>query len=113
MTRSAALFVSLIVLTIIWDYSRLRRSGTRVLLFEIVVLCGGAVLVLFPDIAQALAQWWGVGRGVDFISYLLFLWLLREAIVSRQLRHEENQRATEIVRELAIQHARRSERTPK
>ena len=55
-------------------YVRLRTSLIDVLLIFAFML-GGILLVLFPDTTSKIAHWAGVGRGVDLVFYLGFLFL--------------------------------------
>jgi len=56
---------------------------------------------VYPEIARRLAHFVGIGRGVDFVLYPLVIWLVRESLLSRRRRHEEQERVTELVRALA------------
>ena len=67
-----------------------------------LVLAAGLVMVARPDWANAVAHFFGVGRGADLVTYLglsglALLWL---ATYSRQRELEE--KLTELSRQLAI-----------
>lgn len=85
-----------------WDFLTLRRQGGRYFVLELVAL-GAALPFLFaPELSQKVADLVKVGRGVDVLMYPLVLWLLRESIVSRHRRWQDNERLTALVRTLAI-----------
>jgi hypothetical protein len=60
---------------------------------------------VYPEVARRLAHFVGIGRGVDFVLYPLVIWLVRESLLSRRRRHEEQERVTELVRALAASNA--------
>jgi hypothetical protein len=82
-------------------FNRLRtRLWDRVIFFVVALL--GVVMVARPDWANAVAHYFGVGRGADLLVYLgfsglVFLWL---GMYSRQ--REMDVRLTELARRLAI-----------
>ena len=55
-------------------YVRLRTSLFDVILI-LVFIIAGILLVLFPNTTSDIAHWAGVGRGVDLMFYLGFLFL--------------------------------------
>ena len=84
------------------DYIGSRRTGGRYFLLEVVGLGSALPFLLIPRWSQRVADLVHVGRGVDVLIYPLILWLVRESIVTRQRRFEDQQRITELVRQLAI-----------
>ena len=78
----------------------------RLLVVQLAVFVAGGVLILFPEIARRLAHLVGIGRGVDFVIYPTVIWLVRESLLSRRQRREEEERLTELVRAIAIERAR-------
>lgn len=97
-----------IVFLLLLDYARFGRNMRRVFWLELILFCAGAVFVLMPEWAQALANLFGVGRGVDFIVYPLLIWLVHESIVSRYNRWEDGLQRADLVRQLALDNARRA-----
>jgi hypothetical protein len=81
-----------------------------VIVFTILVIGGAAVL--FPDATDDVANVFGVGRGVDLITYLI------ETAVLFVLLHyytkfvELQRQLTDVVRELAILRAEVDKRPP-
>ncbi|MDB4945661.1 MAG: hypothetical protein JWP97_5195 [Labilithrix sp.] len=104
-TPAAVALVGLLIALFVHDYVTLTRNR-RVLLVQAVVFAAGAFLIVYPEVARRLAHGVGIGRGVDFVLYPLVIWLVRESLLSRRRRHEEQERVTELVRSLAGQGAR-------
>jgi len=100
LTPAAIALVGLLVALFLHDYVTLARNR-RLLLVQAVVFALGAWLIVYPELARRLARFVGIGRGVDFVLYPLVIWLVRESLLSRRRRHEEQERVTELVRALA------------
>ncbi len=86
--------------------SRFRTYQRVTLIFFYLFL---ALLILFPQKADKVAEFFGIGRGVDLIIYLAIAILsLTVAILYAKLKI--NERAiTKIVREIAIMKSRKCE----
>ncbi len=100
MTPAAIALVGLLVALFLHDFVTLARNR-RLLLLQAIVFALGASLIVYPEIARRLAHFVGIGRGVDFVLYPLVIWLVRESLLSRRRRHEEQEKLTELVRALA------------
>jgi hypothetical protein len=105
MTIAAFLLLALVAGLVIYDWATLRGKNRRALIVEIAVFVAGAVFIVFPDRATALAHVVGIGRGVDFLLYPTVIWLVRESLLSRRYRIENAERLTHVVRELALARA--------
>jgi hypothetical protein len=99
-TPAAVALVGLLAALFLHDFLTLQRNR-RLLLLQLVVFAIGGSLIVYPEIARRLAHFVGIGRGVDFVLYPLVIWLVRESLLSRRRRHEEQERVTELVRALA------------
>ncbi len=99
---AAVLLVGFLTALFVHDWTT-RARHRRLLYVQLVVFAGGAVLILFPEIARRLAFTVGIGRGVDFVIYPVVIWLVRESLVSRRRRLEDDGRLTELVRAVAIE----------
>lgn len=69
----------------------------------------GIILVFFPNLSTRVANWLGIGRGVDLLFYLfiifnLFFWV---SAISKNRRTEK--RITRIVRFIALTNPLRGE----
>jgi hypothetical protein len=109
-TPAAVVLLALLAALFLHDYASSRRSSrgaSRHLWLQAFVFLTGGVLIVYPEIARTLARVVGIGRGVDFVLYPLVIWLVRESLLSRRRRHEDEQRMTELVRAIAIERARR------
>lgn len=104
-TPAAIALVSLLAALFLHDFMTLTRNR-RLLLVQFVVFAVGGFLIVYPEVARRLAHFVGIGRGVDFVLYPLVIWLVRESLLSRRRRHEEQERLTELVRALATSDAR-------
>ncbi len=102
---AALLLVGFLIGLFIHDWMT-RARNRRLLYVQLAVFAGGAVLILFPEIARRLATAVGIGRGVDFVIYPTVIWLVRESLVNRRRRREEEERVTELARAVAIERAR-------
>ena len=110
-TPAAVALVGLLAALFLHDFVTLQRNR-RLLLVQLVVFAGGAWLIVYPEVARRLAHFVGIGRGVDFVLYPLVIWLVRESLLSRRRRHEEQERVTELVRALATSNAHEVGRAP-
>ena len=98
MNPAAVALLVLVFGLIAFDWATLRGRNRRALLVELLAFVGGAFFIAFPDRATALAHLVGIGRGVDFLLYPLVIWLVRESLLTRRLRQEENERITQLAR---------------
>ena len=104
-TLAAVLLVGFLAALFLHDWTT-RARNRRLLVVQLAVFVAGGVLILFPEIARRLAHLVGIGRGVDFVIYPTVIWLVRESLLSRRQRREEEERLTELVRAIAIERAR-------
>jgi hypothetical protein len=79
---------------------RNRLPFNIMLVFAILVVAG--VAVVFPERTDSIANWAGVGRGVDLIGYLVQVLLLFMALHFYTKFVDIQRQLTRIVRELAI-----------
>lgn len=110
-TPAAVVLLALLAALLLHDATTNGRNARHLWVQAFVFLVGGA-LIVFPEIARRLARFVGIGRGVDFVLYPLVIWLVRESLLTRRRRHEDEERMTELVRALAIERARRIETAP-
>lgn len=110
-TPAAIALVGLLAALFMHDFVTLARNR-RLLLLQLVVFAIGGTLIVYPEIARRLAHFVGIGRGVDFVLYPLVIWLVRESLLTRRRRHEEQERVTELVRALAASGAHEVEAMP-
>lgn len=103
-TPAAVALVALLAALLVHDWARSRRNR-RVLALQATVFALGGALIVYPEIARRLAHAVGIGRGVDFVLYPLVIWLVRESLLTRRRRHEDEERMTELVRAFAIANA--------
>lgn len=79
---------------------RNRLPFNIMLVFAILFVAG--VAVVFPERTDSIANWAGVGRGVDLIGYLVQVLLLFMALHFYTKFVDVQRQLTQIVRELAI-----------
>jgi hypothetical protein len=106
MSLAAVVLLSLVFGLLFYDFATMNRRYRRMLLVQAVVFTGGAFFIVFPEAATRVAHTVGIGRGVDFLLYPLVIWLVREALVSRRRRREDQERFTQLVRAQALAGAR-------
>ena len=101
------LILGLLALTLLCFTVLKSRLATR--LFILAQLCVGVVLVIFPDIANWIADLVGVGRGADLMLYLLLLAVYAGALlVLAKFRRLERQ-ITELTRQIALHETEKKE----
>ena len=93
-----------VVVLAIYMYLRLRSS-----LFDVILIglffAAGIFFVLFPETTTKIANWVGVSRGADLLSYsaIMFLFFLILKVYSRLRRVE--QKFTDLVRNKSLEEA--------
>lgn len=72
-----------------------------------LLFAGGAVLaIIFPDALTIIANFFGVGRGVDFLLYLFIIAALLFAAAAVRSKARSDARVTELARAMALMEAR-------
>lgn len=110
-TPAAVVLLALLAALLLHDYNTNKRRARDLWVQAFVFVVGGA-LIVYPEIARRLAHAVGIGRGVDFVLYPLVIWLVRESLLSRRRRHEDEEKITELVRALAILRAQKVSSPP-
>jgi hypothetical protein len=64
-------------------------------------------MVAYPEMTTWVAERLGISRGVDLVLYVLVIVLVREAIVNRSVRLEQEEKLTAMVRAIALRDAKR------
>ena len=94
-------------------YGFMRRNRVPV---HIVIVLGllavGAGFVLFPESANILAHWMGVGRGADLVSYVVEASLLFVALHYYTKFVDLDSKMTQLARELTLLRAETEDRLP-
>ncbi len=98
--------LALIAALLVYDYLTYRGRARHMLVLETLAFLAGACFIAFPGAATHLARAVGIGRGVDFLLYPTVIWLVRESLLMRRHRYEQEERMSEIVRSIALEHAR-------
>lgn len=104
MTIIQVILTAGVILIGVYMYIRLRSSLFDLLLI-FLFMGAGVFLVMFPDYANRIANWAGVGRGADLVFYMaiLFLFFLILKLYSRLRKIEQH--FTELVRKKSIEEA--------
>ncbi len=100
-----SLFLLVALVTLLY-FRRLRRRLFDRLIF-VAIGISAIVMIARPDWANLVAQFFGVGRGADLVTYLGlsglgFLWL---QLYSKQ--REQDEQLTELTRRMAILEAKK------
>lgn len=106
MTFASYLLLGLVAVLVVYDWASLRGKNRRAVLVEVAVFVVGAFFIAFPGRATDSAHFVGIGRGVDFLLYPIVIWLVRESLLTRRRRLEEEERLTELARAVAVIEAR-------
>ncbi|MFO0664015.1 MAG: DUF2304 domain-containing protein [Polyangiaceae bacterium] len=101
MTAATIVLLALIVGLFVYDVAT-SQGARRALWLQGVVFATGALLIVFPEWTTRLAHLVGIGRGVDFVLYPTVLWLVRESLVARRHRKDDQRKVEEAVRALAL-----------
>lgn len=64
------------------------------------------VLIVVPNLSTRMAEWAGVGRGVDLLIYLGFVGMAFTTVILYSHVRASEERLTEVVRSIAILHAK-------
>lgn len=74
----------------------------------LVIITAGIVfgLLLFPDFSTQIANYFGVGRGVDFLFYLAHAGTVLIAIILYSKVRQQSDQIADLTRQIAIKTAR-------
>jgi hypothetical protein len=106
LTLASITLLALIAALLVYDYLAFRGRARHMLALETVAFFVGAWFIASPDTATRLAHLVGIGRGVDFLLYPTVIWLVRESLLTRRHRYEQEERLSELARTIAIERAR-------
>lgn len=99
------LLITILVFAILYALTQKKRAFA-VSMAMVAVSIVGCILVLFPNLANAAAQVFGVGRGADLILYC-FVVISMVSIFNIHLRlRSEHENLTKLARAVAILGAR-------
>jgi hypothetical protein len=96
--------IGVLALLVVWP----GRGARRLALRRVSLLCFmviAAVLVIFPDLSNSLAQMVGVGRGADLLLYGLFVAFVAYVVATRAHHSRVDLQLTELARAQAIANA--------
>jgi small membrane protein len=77
-------------------------------LLAIVLFCGAAIFVLFPDLTTAIAHRLGVGRGTDLLLYISLIGGLHAILLLYLRTRDLERKITEQARAIALRDAGRA-----
>ncbi len=109
MTFASYLLLALVAGLVVYDWVGLRGKNRRAVWVEVLAFVAGAFFIAFPSRATDLAHFVGIGRGVDFLLYPIVIWLVRESLLTRRRRLEDEERLTELTRAVALLGARQAD----
>lgn len=104
------ILIALLLISLLFALIR-REKAPFIALCMVTLSAGSIVLVLFPSIAQGVATWAGIGRGVDLVTYLfmaMMLVVILDVYLRLQAAHET---LTQLVRHISLEEASRNEKT--
>jgi len=85
---------------------QLIKRVSAILLFGVLI-----ILVLFPNLSTVIANSVGIGRGVDLTFYLSHLFLLLLVVILWRRLKSQDEKITQLAREMAIRDARKPEKS--
>lgn len=100
------------LLLIVTTYFIRLRSQLRDRLLVIFTATGVFGLLLFPDTSTQIANYFGVGRGVDFLFYLAHAGTVLIAIILYSKVRQQSDQIAELSRQIAIKTARLAPKDP-
>src|SRR5688500_936543 len=99
------LLINLFILLLL--YLRFFRNRVFNMLFFVVLFMLGIIFVINPDITTKIAEFVGVGRGVDLVIYLLLLVFFFLFIALFYKSRNIDKTLIELVRKIAIKEAKK------
>jgi hypothetical protein len=99
-----AIFSLLLCAVLVYAWAEYRRSPA-IASISVVVSLAGLLFVWFPSLSTQVAEFVGIGRGVDLI---LYLWVCISLILLLNLHlklRTQEERITKLARAVAIAHA--------
>jgi len=91
----------------------LRRNKLPFHIMTVFLLLGaGAIAVVMPDLTSEVAQFVGVGRGADLVTYIAIIAVMFVLLHYYSKFVELQQKLTELTRELAIMRAEAQAQKP-
>jgi len=100
------------LLLIVTTYFIRLRSQLRDRLLVILMAVGTLGLLVFPDQSTRVANYFGVGRGVDFLFYLAHAGTVLVAIILYSKVRQQSDQIAELTRQIAIKTARLAPKAP-
>ena len=98
------LFQIIILILILIIFFTVTRSKVLFLerVFTIIVILGGVVFLLYPNLTTRIANLVGIGRGADLIFYVFIIYgVFWFSVLSTRFRYVDR-KLTKIVRAIAI-----------
>ena len=102
------IFALFLLCLLLVDLIFLPRQARRAWIALACVFAAGGCLAIYPAPLEWIRVQLGVGRAVDIAVYVTTALLVRELFISRARASRTAAAFTDLVRELAIQQARRS-----
>lgn len=97
------LIISLLSVGVLaWLVLKNKLFGRLFFIFQFVL---GVVFVLWPDLTTRLAKRIGIGRGTDFLLYLLIVFVYFSAMCILAKFRQVERRQTLLIRQLALRDA--------
>lgn len=93
--------LSVVALLIVWPGRGARRLALRRISLLLVVMCAAGAVV-FPQLANAVANLFGVGRGADLLLYGLVVAFVGYVIATRAHHSRVDLQVTELARAQAL-----------
>ncbi|NLB46180.1 MAG: DUF2304 domain-containing protein [Microbacteriaceae bacterium] len=88
------------------------RSLALKRILALLFAVGAILAIIFPDALTAIANLFGVGRGVDFLLYLFVIAGLLFAATTVRAKARSDSKVTQLARAFALMEARLTEQHP-
>lgn len=105
------LLAILLALLFLFYFARSSRDKIMNRVLLALMFAAGFALVVFPDITQLLANLAGVGRGVDLLFYLGFVFMFSLWLKLYITQRQQDRQMTLLIRRYALEHARTPEQS--
>ncbi len=99
---SQIVLIAALILFVVYIY-RLRTVFLDRIIYLVCALVG-IVLVIDPPLSTQIANWLGIGRGVDLLFYLFIIASLFYIVATRSRIRRLEQQITRLVQQNAIDH---------
>jgi hypothetical protein len=106
MLFASLIFATFMIGILAIDRIFMPKKSHKAWMFMAVTYSCAVVFTLFPEILSQVAQFIGIGRGVDVILYFVSIIVVREVFLNRSRQSQLERQVTCLSREIALSRAK-------